>query len=400
MSYALKGRIELEGPRLDGEVEIKATITAPGDSVLFDQKGLDLEDVRVDGAVTSITRAPGGVVVKLPHLANAGETTVFSFRYRAGTSKGLVLGEQGAYTLFDTRTWMPCHFDPADKATFAVTLEVPDGWTAVGAGVEKGPNTFAVEMPHPAYTLGFAAGPFRNHRAQVGKVSIEAHAAGRADADLQHLIDAAGPAFPFFEEKAGRAYPIARYAEVLAPFEAAQELAGMAVLPEPWMGSLVRDPSEDSVVVHEIAHQWWGNAVTCARWNDFWMHEAFANFMAAAYDEQRWGKAVYQRRIDGATKAYQGLKTHGLDAPLAPKGNVGIEQVAGPLLYTKGPIVLSTIRTRIGDDAFWTAVRAFTSDHYGKTATTDDLEKAFEASSKTDLSAFFRDAVYGAQPNW
>ena len=94
----------------------------------------------------------------------------------------------------------------------------------------------------------------------------------------------------------GVPFPGVRYGAAFVAGGAAQELASLSLLGDDYAGGWAAAPAEDWLAVHELSHQWWGNAATCATWgDDFWIQEAFAVFMTAAYKQRRWGEPAYQR---------------------------------------------------------------------------------------------------------
>src|SRR4029077_9017642 len=102
-----------------------------------------------------------------------------------------------------------------------------------------------------------------------------------------------------------------------------------------------------------------GNAATCPTWGDFWIQEAFAVFMTAAYKERRWGRATYEHERDMNRARYEAFRASGGDGALALGPDARSGQLARKLVYGKGPRVLYALRDEIGEQAFWSAVRAF-----------------------------------------
>jgi len=92
----------------------------------------------------------------------------------------------------------------------------------------------------------------------------------------------------FFVEKAGRPLPRAFYRQVVVDGDAAQEMSSFSVLGRDQLDARLTDPTEDWLIAHEMAHQFWGNLVTCGDWSHFWLDEGLTVFMVAAYKERRW----------------------------------------------------------------------------------------------------------------
>src|SRR5690606_605309 len=94
------------------------------------------------------------------------------------------------------------------------------------------------------------------------------------------------------------------------------EMSGFAMIKRSYGGLVLNDSTETNLITHELAHQWWGNQITCQNWNHFWLNEAFATYLSAAYNEVRFGKEKYQSDIESYYKLYQKIVDKGADKPL------------------------------------------------------------------------------------
>jgi aminopeptidase N len=148
------------------------------------------------------------------------------------------------------------------------------------------------------------------------------------------------------------------------------------------------------LIAHELAHQWWGNLVTCQDWTHFWLNEGFASFMADAYDEHRFGRNVYLQDIGRARDRYEAVRQAGGDRSLVfPDWNRPTADDR-TLVYQKGAYVLHLLREQMGEQAFWTGIGRYTKAYAGRTATTDDFKRVMEKSSGLSLGLFFDKWVY------
>ncbi len=368
---------------------IRFRVVESGKAAVFDAEGLVVDAVEAAGRPLPFRHLAKQLRVQPPKALLAGESRQITVRYHGASSPGLTIDEGTAFTAFHTSQWLPCRFNPQDKATFSIELGLPDGWRAARSSSRR---------PYSAYVFGFVAGPFRQVLSQRGGVTLEL--LGQRDADdLRRVFAATPPAMAFFEERAGLPYPEPRYTQALVPIGSGQELASLSLLSTGYADTVLKDETEDWLVVHELAHQWWGNWATCAGWKHFWLNEALATFMTAAYKERRWGRAAYDREVTLAQKRYQKLRSEGRDRALVPEREpTDSASVGGPLPYTKGMLVLALLRARLGDAPFFAALRQFTRQHAGATFTTDDFRRALEETSRQPLASFFRDFVFGTKP--
>src|SRR5262245_22755929 len=121
-----------------------------------------------------------------------------------------------------------------------------------------------------------------------------------------------------------------------------------------------KNPQADWLAAHELAHQWWGNAATCPTWGDFWIQEAFAVFMVAAYKERRWGREVYDGERDMNLRHYEEFRRTARDHALALGPDARSGDLGRKLVYGKGPRVLYALREEVVEAASWSGVGAFT----------------------------------------
>jgi len=159
---------------------------------------------------------------------------------------------------------------------------------------------------------------------------------------------------------------------------------------------ILTDPQADGMMAHELAHQWWGNLVTCSDWKELWLNEGMAGFMTAAYKEQRWGRAAYDREIAVARAAWDAAKAAGDDEPLSWPGAYPSLRAKRRIAYGKSMVFLDALRSELGDDVFWRGIRRYTQANAGRGVTAADFQKAFEAASGRDLSITFKTWVYGS----
>lgn len=175
----------------------------------------------------------------------------------------------------------------------------------------------------------------------------------------------------------------------------AQEAATYSILGSAALPAKADDPSEDWAIAHELAHQWWGNLITCTTLTDFWLNEGITTFMTAAWKEHRYGRAAYDAELDVARHRLDKAKAQGFDKPLAWDGHYPTLGIRRAVQYSKGALFLDHLRTTLGDAAFWSGLRRYTRAHSGGTVTSIDFERAMEGSSGRDLQPMFAKWVFG-----
>lgn len=404
--YAVTLRPDLATTAVAGTQSITLRGTQRVSQLVFSPNALRLHAASLDGrAVTVVSRADG-VVFELPAPLEKGASATLRFALEGVPARGLVRAGDGVYSSYFACDWMVCLQDaPGDKAAFALDLLLPAGATSLGVGkaLPLRPRHDGLVLhrwrstrPYSAYLFGFAAGTFAKAtvNTDVGEL-VYLDATGNS-ADLPAAFAQAPGIARFLADKAGIALPDRRYTQLLVPGQEAQEAATFSLIGQEALEEDRQAPSAAWIVAHEMAHQWWGNLVTCATWQDFWLNEGITTFMTAAWKEQAVGAAAYRQELEQAQRRLERARAAGFDKPLAWSGSYPSLGMRRAVQYSKGALFLAHLRERLGEQAFWNGIRGFTRGHAGKTVTSRDFQAAMERASGQDLSAVFVEWVYGS----
>lgn len=378
-------------------------------SVAFDCGDLTVDSVRSRGQHLVFRQQDHRLVVALRAPLKANDTQELEIQYHGTPQRGLSFFPAAGqiYTAFSTSQWMVCIDAPDDRATIRLAVIVPASWAVVANGrlVHKQSlsnnrmlHEFRQDRAVPSYTFGFAAGRFQTVVETSGAVRLRYMASGTPDKDVRHVFRNTSDMLAFFQSRAGVKYLDSSYTQVLAAGTPQQEMSGFSLLPDSYTPWVLEHEQDVTLSAHELAHQWWGNRVTCRDWNHFWLNEGTATFMAAAYIERRFGRAAYLRLIEEYRAAYERVRAGGKDKPLVFQEWVRPTADDRTLVYRNGAFVLHLLREELGDDTFWTGIRAYTRMYDGQSVTTPDFQAAMERSAGRSLSPFFSRWVYGTQP--
>jgi aminopeptidase N len=389
-------------------ISFKSARIFAGDGVIdvaFPLNALTIDAVRFNGAVVPFRRlpedSPRELVVSIkPAKAGVHELAV---DYHAKPAQGMTFGANYLYTAFSTCHWMLCREESGGKATFRLELTVPSTFKVAASGValsrEAQPggltlHTWEQVRPYSPYLFGFAAGEMAEAIEQTPTTALHYLGVGQTPQELKRKFTDTARMLRFFEEKAGSALPHKTYTQILLPGSEAQEASTFSLIGRDQLDPILTDPEEDWVIAHELAHQWWGNLITCKDWSHFWLNEGITVFMVAAYKEQRWGSAAYAREITLAEKRRQNALNANFDVPLAFSGAYPSLAIKRAVTYSKGFLFIDVLRKRLGEEKFWRGIKSYTQAHLGESVVSRDFQRAMEAASGENLEDLFRKWVY------
>ncbi|HEX5091551.1 MAG TPA: M1 family aminopeptidase [Burkholderiales bacterium] len=411
-SYALELRLDERRGRATGRLTLGLELARRADLVL-DWRGGPVRDLTVNGKPAAARRAKGHLVIPRAALRKGANRIELAFRAPiAVQGSALTLyrdREDGArylYSLFvpaDASSVFPCFDQPDLKARFSLELRMPKGWRAVSnaPAQEESPGRvrFASTEPISTYLFAFAAGPFDvlTEPDDAVRLFVRRSQAKRAAAHAAEILRLNRYALSYFEAEFGRRFPFAKYDLVLLPElpYGGMEHAGATFLNEQAMLFPYPPSNPDllrraEIVFHEASHQWFGDLVTMRWFDDLWLKEGFANFMAAKAAEaivpdlDPW--SAFHALKSGAVRTDATAGTTPLRRPL---GNLADAKSAyGAIVYAKGPAVLRQAEFYLGPPLFKQAVREFLARHAYGAADWSDLVRAFERASGRDLRAW------------
>jgi aminopeptidase N len=392
-----------------GTVALRIVVSADDqDTIELDRGDLTVDFVREAGSPQRFTQSDRRLSIQLSRPLRSSEKRTVEVDYHGAPRFGLRFfpDRSQTYTVFSTSQWLVAVDAPDERATLHLSVVLPADLTLVASGQLVARRTMTngtvvhewqTARPVPTYTFGFAAGRFKEVVERRDGVTLRYLGDGFSEAELRRIFHDTSDMISFFQDRAGIRYEGKAYTQALVAESVGQEMSGFAVLPESYGRAVLTGDGSVSLGAHELAHQWWGNMVTCRDWTHFWLNEGFATFMAAAYDERRFGREQYLREIDAVRRRYETVRDAGHDGPLVfPNWNRPTADDR-TLVYRKGAYVLHLLRELLGERAFWDGIRHYTRTHFGKSVTTVDFQKAMEQSSGRDLSKFFSEWVYSAK---
>ncbi len=413
--YALAISVAAGATKLAGTAKIEVTLPRRAPDLVLDWRPLSgaarVGQLRVNGKPAKAKLEQEHLIVPA-RLLHAGRNRVtFSFESPIALSGSAVTryvdredGSEYVYTLFvpsDASSAFPCFDQPDLKARFSLRLVLPRAWTAVGnapiAAIEDVSNSlrrfrFAATRPISTYLFAFAAGPFAEltESSRPTRLFVRRSQLARARTEAPEVLRLNRESVRWFERYFDSRFPFPKYDLVLVPEFAygGMEHAGATFLREEAV-LFPSTPNETDILAraqllfHETSHQWFGDSVTMRWFDDLWLKEGFANFMAAKAAEALLpAHSVWNAFHALKTAAYRTDVTQGTTPIYRPLSNLSAAKSAyGNIVYAKAPAVLRQAEFYVGARVFRRAVRQFVKKHAYAAADWNDLVAALERAS-------------------
>lgn len=314
----------------------------------------------------------------------------------------------GFWTQGETGTnsnWIPCYDYPNDKCTSETIVTVPDNWEVVGNGTQgatlhddaKHTRTFhwTMKQPHSTYLLSLVGGELDIRKASWAGVPLY-YVVPRGRADLIPTSFGNTPdMLQWFSDNLGVKYPWPKYAQnAMIDFGGGMENVSATTLGANSLtdGRAGHYPMS-SLNSHELAHQWFGDFVTCKDWGDIWLNESFATFFEMFYMEHLDGKDRYDQERDNSLHSYL-FEAQRYKRPLSTKLYRDPDVMFDSHTYPKGGLILHMLRRLLGDKGFFAGLHHYLTVNAYKPVDSHDLSKAFEEATGRNVEPFFDQWIY------
>jgi aminopeptidase N len=302
----------------------------------------------------------------------------------------------------DNRYWIPCLDQPNQRQTTELVVTVAEGFEVLSNGKLVGRQTNPAEKtvtfhwlqdkPHPSYLVTLVVGQFDIVSEEWDKIPVVYYVPKGHKEDIARTFGRTPEMLAFFSQRFGIRYPWDKYAQVVVEqFTAGgMENTSATTLTERALHDqrAMIDDSPDGLISHELAHQWWGDLVTCRDWAHIWLNEGFASYAEALWDEHSKGADEYAYTMwRKAGPAISGGKTRAIvDHRYATPSSMFDGRA-----YPKGAWVLHMLRRRLGEEAFWTSLQRYGTEYRLGSAETSDFRRTLERQTGRDLERFFYD---------
>jgi aminopeptidase N len=409
--YVFRIALNDASDEIDAEATARLRFVSPGVSEFWldlasvaNGKGMVVSDVTSKGLAIPYVHAMDRLTIKLPAPPPSGGIQEFTIRYHGIPAAGLLIGVNkfqervffGSNWPDKARQWLPVVDHPSDKATSEFIVTAPSKYQVVANGllqevVDRADGTrvthWKQSVPIASWlnTIGVSRFASKNFGTVHG-IPVQTWVFPQETENGAITFEVpTRQAMNFYMDYIGP-YPY----EKLANVEAAGVSGGMELASSIFYGErAVTNKPAESLVAHEIAHQWFGDSVTEKDWDDVWLSEGFATYFALLTSEHQNGRDAF---VAGLKRSREGVfKAQERNPGIAIRHNnlSDMKKVLNQVIYQKGGWTLHMLRAQVGTETFWTGIRDYYRRYRDSNASTDDFRRVMEVVSGQDLSWFF-----------
>ncbi len=433
--YPRDKAFNLHHVRLEVELDFHRKRVSGASSLTISPVAEGLEAIELDAIELTILGAalPTGealpfemgdatVKVRLPKALPLGQRATIAVRYEGAPRKGLYfIAPDDAYPKkpvqawtqgedMDSRYWFPCYDFPNQRATSEVIATVPERFFALSNGRlvdtrhDRSRKTktyhWSQEQPHVTYLITLAAGEYVEIADRSDGVPIQYYVPPGREEEGRRTLGNTPKMMEVFNRLTGLSYPWAKYAQITVAdfiFGGMENTTATTLTEQCLLDARAKiDFSSDRLVAHELAHQWFGNLLTCKDWSHAWLNEGFATYFEALFTEHHLGADEFRYELHHNASLYLGEDSGRYRRPLVTRVYQDPIELFDRHLYEKGSLVLHMLRYILGDELFFKAIRHYVTKHRDGIVGTEDLRKAIEEATGRTMEAFFEQWVYKA----
>jgi len=425
--YAISLEIDDQNPNheIKGRTTINFATTAETDTIELDASDMKIGEVTgAEAKQLQFAHKNDKLAIELGQKAPKGTEFSVTVAYTGRPTSGLYFIEPEkvypkrpwmVWTQGETEYnhfWFPCYDHPNDKATSELFLRVREKYRTLSNGALVESKTadgwrndhWKMDLPHAAYLTSIVVGAFDvvedEYEGESVKVPVQYFVPKdwHTEEEIRNTFRRTPEMMRFYSEKTGVPYPYAKYAQVVVEdfiwggmenISATTLHPGTVVKKRSWI-----DRDSDSLIAHELAHQWFGDLVTCRTWGHAWLNEGFATYMDACWQESVGGREALVASLESGAGQYFDECAREYTRPTACEYYTFPDDVFDAHIYPRGAWILHMLRTELGDDLWWKGIQRYLTKHRAGNVTSDDFRVAMEETSKRDLKAFFDQWVF------
>ncbi|SPE56434.1 Peptidase M1, membrane alanine aminopeptidase [Verrucomicrobia bacterium] len=430
--YAPDREVEVLHVALDVTPDFKARTVQGQATIQFRPLAKPVQELKLDAVDLNVSAVTGtekiqayqitqeNLIITFAEPISAEHEASVTITYQAEPTQGMYFRtpeqgyKEGDTHLFtqgeaiEARHWYPCFDSPNEKFTSEITCRVPAGMTVVSNGRQVSEETagatglkvvhWSQDKPHANYLISLVAGYFTKLEDKHNDVPLTFYTVPSESKEAANSFRDTKAIMEYFEEEIGVPYPWAKYSQVCVnDFVAGgMENTSATTLTDSTLFTSATENirTSEHLIAHEMAHQWFGDLVTCKDWSHIWLNEGFATYYEALFNGHKDGRdallyGLYERghQITSMSNDVNAIVRRSYDAP---------REMFGYLSYTKASMVLHMLRCQLGEELYRRCIKTYLERHRYGNVTTEDLRSVIEELSGRSFDQFFDQWLYHA----
>ena len=381
-------------------------------SAELNNKGMVVSGVTTNGKTISFSHKNDELLIKLPTVSSKNQHSQYTISYKGIPATGLKIANNkyGDRTFFSDnwpnkgRNWLATIDHPYDKAMCEFIVTAPNHYQVVSNGLKIEETNLqngmrlthwkqSVPIASWLYVLGVAEFAVQYVDTFDGK-SIETWVYPQdREAGFYDFAEPTKKVLEFYSSYIGP-FSYERLANIQSNSVSGGMEAASAILYSEKSVKGDRNERWRNVVIHEIAHQWFGNAVTEYDWDDIWLSEGFATYFTLLFIEHEYGRDAFVKGLLDSKKRVDTFYEKNPDYTIVHDNLKDMKDVTSSQTYQKGSWILHMLRGKVGTGTFWKGIRSYYKKYKDLNATTADFQREMEMASGQDLSGFFEQWLY------
>jgi aminopeptidase N len=378
----------------------------------LDNKGMIVSEVSLNGNALGFSHNDNELLIHLPKPSTLNQFSKYKIKYKGIPQSGLIIGnnKHGDRTFFSdnwpnlTRHWLATIDHPYDKAMCEFIVTAPDHYQIVSNGLKieetnlnnnKRITHWKQSVPIATWLFVLGAADFAvQYVDEFDGKSIQTWVFKQdRDAGFYDFAEPTKKVLKFFSDYIGP-FSYEKLANIQSNSVSGGMEAASAILYSD--KSVVGDRNDRwrNVVVHEIAHQWFGNSVTQYDWDDVWLSEGFATYFTLLFIENEYGRKEFVKGLESSQKRVDSFYNKNPNYQIVHDNLKNMKNVTSTQTYQKGSWVLHMLRGVLGTEIFWKGIRNYYKKYKDLNASSADFIKIMEDVSNKDLSIFFDQWLY------
>ncbi len=399
-------KINFEERAVEGKVELDIKMNSlPQDHLDIDATDMEIYNVSVKGVPSSFDTYKDKIVVYGDFRAFSEHILTVTYKsypkrggYFVEDEGGMQFWTHGEST--DAHAWFPCFDYPNTRSQYEIRVTVPSDYSVISNGklVDRVDGDFSTfifreDFRFPAYLVSVIAGKFSSFKQEWQGIPITSYYLPKFETLAERSFKNSPEIMEFISEKTGVKYPYSKYDQTcvsLFVMGGMENLSATTLTDRTLHDEIAHlDYQSEPLVCHEMAHQWFGDYVTCRDWSQAWLNEGFATYIALIYREKLKGKDEFLVDVENTKDVYLREFAGSYGRPIVERKYKEPEELFDRHLYQKASLFLRYLNYYLGDKVFWQGVKEYLENNKMSGVTTYDFRKAV-----SNVSGFSLEALY------